>query len=128
MSFEAACEKVKENGNKAPHKIGLITSDAARTGLLTIREPTAPLAVGTLQPFLDGFVGKNDIDYVHDTKPVVHHGSIKGQAGLFLPAMAKSDLFRGVVMGGVVPRKTFSMGESIEKRYYLETRLIVNRK
>ena len=37
---------------------------------------------------------------------------------------AKSDLFKGVVMGGVLPRKTFSMGHAEEKRYYVECRKI----
>ena len=35
-----------------------------------------------------------------------------------MPPFAKSDLFKGVVMGGVLPRKTFSMGHAEEKRYY----------
>ena len=32
-----------------------------------------------------------------------------------MPPFAKSDLFKGVVMGGVLPRKTFSMGHAEEK-------------
>ena len=44
--------------------------------------------------------------------------------GFLLPAMAKSQLFRGVVADGVLPRKTFSMGHAREKRYYLEGRTI----
>ena len=42
-----------------------------------------------------------------------------------MPPFAKSDLFKGVVMGGVLPRKTFSMGHAEEKRYYIECRKIV---
>ena len=42
-----------------------------------------------------------------------------------LPDIAKNDLFRGVVFDGVLPRKTFSMGEAHEKRYYLEAKAIV---
>ena len=44
--------------------------------------------------------------------------------GLLLPPLEKGDLFRGVVLGGVLPRKTFSMGHAEEKRYYLECRRI----
>ena len=43
---------------------------------------------------------------------------------LLLPALEKGDLFRGVVLGGVLPRKTFSMGHAEEKRYYIECRRI----
>ena len=41
-----------------------------------------------------------------------------------MPDFAKSDLFRGVALGGVLPKKTFSMGHAEEKRYYLECRAL----
>ena len=47
-----------------------------------------------------------------------------GAVGLLLPPREKGDLFRGVVLGGVLPRKTFSMGHAEEKRYYIECRRI----
>ena len=39
--------------------------------------------------------------------------------------MEKSQLFRGVIADGVLPRKTFSMGHAQDKRYYIEARKIV---
>ena len=42
-----------------------------------------------------------------------------------MPPFEKSDLFKGIVMGGVLPRKTFSMGHAEEKRYYMECRNIL---
>ena len=44
---------------------------------------------------------------------------------LLLPPMEKGQLFRGVIAGGILPRKTFSMGHAREKRYYLEGRKII---
>lgn len=44
--------------------------------------------------------------------------------GFYLPDPAKGDLFRGVILDGVLPRKTFSMGEAREKRYYMEAKKI----
>ena len=44
--------------------------------------------------------------------------------GVLLPAMEKSALFGLVKRGGSLPRKTFSMGESEEKRYYIEAKEI----
>ena len=44
--------------------------------------------------------------------------------GFLLPAMQKGELFQTVVFDGALPRKTFSMGEANEKRYYLECRRI----
>ena len=42
-----------------------------------------------------------------------------------LPAMAKRELFNYVASNGILPRKTFSLGEAEEKRYYLEAARIV---
>ena len=44
--------------------------------------------------------------------------------GLLLPPFQKSTSFLGVYLGGVLPKKTFSMGHAEEKRYYLECRAI----
>ena len=45
--------------------------------------------------------------------------------GFYLPGMNKSDLFKTVILDGALPRKTFSMGEAHEKRFYMEARKIV---
>ena len=58
----------------------------------------------------------------HAARPLAEK---KGNFGFILPDIAKNDLFRGVVFDGVLPRKTFSMGEAHEKRYYLEAKAIV---
>ena len=47
-----------------------------------------------------------------------------GALAFLLPNISKDDFFRGIVMDGVLPRKTFSMGHAQEKRYYLECRRI----
>ena len=57
-------------------------------------------------------------------EPAVRALCKKGAVAFLMPPFAKSDLFKGVVMGGVLPRKTFSMGHAEEKRYYVECRKI----
>ena len=47
-----------------------------------------------------------------------------GNAGLYLAGMHKSELFKTVILDGALPRKTFSMGEAREKRFYMEARKI----
>ena len=47
-----------------------------------------------------------------------------GAIGFYLPPMDKSDLFKTVILDGALPRKTFSMGEACEKRFYMECRRI----
>lgn len=90
-------------------------------------KPEANLAVGTIQPFLDSFLKDGNaekIDYVHGGDVTVRLGSQPGNVGIYLPAMDKSDLFKTVIVDGALPRKTFSMGEAREKRFYMEARKI----
>jgi hypothetical protein len=105
------------------HKIGLVS--ASGFGLLEIERPSSVLPVGTLQSFLDEFLkkgGARGIDYVHGAETVVKIGRKGGSLGLYLPAMNKHDLFKTVILDGALPRKTFSMGEAWEKRFYMEAR------
>ncbi len=86
-----------------------------------------PLAVGTVEAFLDEFCAQNkalNVDYIHG-EDVVFKLAKDSCVGVILPEFEKSDIFKGVVLGGVLPRKTFSMGTAREKRYYLECRKIV---
>lgn len=86
------------------------------------------LPVATLQNFLDDFLQKNPksyIDYIHGADVVRELSQDARNMGFLLPDPAKKDLFRGVILDGVLPRKTFSMGEAQEKRYYMEARRIV---
>ena len=64
------------------------------------------------------------IDYIHGTDSVRKLSLKDGNAGFMLPAMDKSLLFPAVAADGALPRKTFSMGEANEKRYYIECRYI----
>jgi len=106
--------------------VGLVTPDGCF--LVEFVRPTSNLPVGTLQPFLDAFIknrGAEKIDYVHGEDVVANLGAQAGNAAFYLPAMPKSDLFKTVILDGVLPRKTFSMGEAKEKRFYMECRQIV---
>lgn len=89
--------------------------------------PTTNLAVGTLQQFIDAFMkdsGAEKLDYVHGAEVTVRLGMQTNNIGLLLPGMHKSDLFKTVIVDGALPRKTFSMGEAHEKRFYMESRKI----
>ena len=92
-----------------------------------MEHPANKLEVGALQNALDVIVkerGDADIDYIHGTKAVETLSGKPGNAGFMLPAMDKSMLFPAVAADGALPRKTFSMGEANEKRYYIESRYI----
>lgn len=96
--------------------------------VVEITNPSSNLAVGTLQAFLDAFLregGADKIDYVHGQEVVCTRGAQAGNAGFYVPGMNKSDLFKTVILDGALPRKTFSMGEAKEKRFYMEARKII---
>ena len=96
------------------------------SNVLSFEDPVAPLTVGTVDEFIEYFMARHSearVDYVHD-EPAVRALCKKGAVAFLMPPFAKSDLFKGVVMGGVLPRKTFSMGHAEEKRYYVECRKI----
>ena len=100
------------------------TKDAS--GTVYLDRAKSELAVGVLQGFLDEYLMDNagEIDYIHDDDALIGLAKQDGAIGFLLPAMEKSQLFRGVIADGILPRKTFSMGHSREKRYYLEGRKI----
>ena len=95
-------------------------------GTLYLDKAKGELAVAVLQEFLDKWMVENpcEIDYIHGDDVVVELGQKENAVGFLLPGMEKHQLFRGVISGGVLPRKTFSMGHDREKRYYLEGRKI----
>ena len=95
-------------------------------GTLTLDRRHGELAVAILQNFLDHWMEENDgeIDYIHGDAELMELAQRENAIGFLLPPMEKHELFRGVISGGVLPRKTFSMGYAREKRYYLEGRKI----
>ena len=95
--------------------------------VIRFQQPTTNLPVGTLQQFIDVYMkngGAEKLDYVHGTDVTIRLGGQPGNVGLLLPGMHKSDLFKTVILDGALPRKTFSMGEAHEKRFYMESRKI----
>jgi hypothetical protein len=99
---------------------------AGGEGVITVPNPKAQLAVGTLQGWLDSYVAEHGckVDYIHGETSTRQLGTQPGNIGFLLPPMGKEELFHTVIHDGVLPRKTFSMGEAWDKRYYMEARAI----
>ncbi len=115
----------RAQGGKTQHVLPFVTGDTE--GAFIVDQPAAQLAVGTLQNAIDAALKETagaEVDYIHGAD-VVRELAHKGNAiGFLLPAMGKDELFPTVVFDGALPRKTFSMGEAAEKRYYMECRRI----
>jgi len=122
---ELAARSAMESGADR-HLIPFV--DAKGCGLLVVEQPAFHLAVATLQALLDGYLARQRearIDYIHGEESVSRLGSAPGRIGFFLPSISKHDLFKTIILDGALPRKTFSMGEADEKRFYLECRRII---
>ena len=118
----------RENGLGLQHAAAqqtiTLVDETGAEQTLGFASPTEPLAVGTAEAFVGHFLAGHPgaaVDYIHGAD-TVRALARKGGVGLLMPDFAKSDLFKGVVLGGVLPRKTFSMGHAQEKRYYMECR------
>lgn len=113
---------INENGNG--QKFTIVTSDEEKD--LYIVNPKSNIAVGSIQMFLDEYLSnhKGSIDYIHGEDVTKKLGSKENNIGFIFDAMAKEDLFKTVILDGALPRKTFSMGHSYDKRFYLEARKI----
>lgn len=119
--LENLCEKLEcsETDNSGQHIV------AVKNGKKTdyyIGNPTSPLAVGTLQKYLDDIHAQ--VDYIHGADVVEELSKNEGSIGFLLPKPEKSALFETVIKDGALPRKTFSMGEANEKRFYMEAKKI----
>ena len=126
---EDLVEKLKEyyviNKDGNGEKFEIITKDIDEVWY--IENPKSNISVGSIQMFLDEYLKENPgkIDYIHGedvTKELTHKNA--NNVGFIFDAMPKSELFKTVILDGSLPRKTFSMGHSYDKRYYLEARKI----
>ena len=101
---------------------------ATGKGHIFIDKQVHTLAVGAFQEFLDYYLKghpESRVDYIHGDDVVAELGSQPGNMGFYLPPISKNDFFKTVIENGSLPRKTFSMGEAFEKRYYIECRKIL---
>lgn len=99
---------------------------AGKTKTLYVKDEKNTLTVGTLQSFIDRYTEKygGKVDYIHGADVTTSLAQKDGRIGFLLPAMQKNELFKSVIFDGALPRKTFSMGEACDKRYYLEGKKI----
>ena len=96
-------------------------------GRIEITAPNHPLVVGMIQPILEQFVRENPsskLDYVHGADELDELVKGYDTLGIFMPALKKEDFFDVLAECGVLPKKTFSLGQADEKRFYLERRLL----
>ncbi|MCR4726255.1 MAG: DUF1015 domain-containing protein [Clostridia bacterium] len=99
-----------------------------RDEMFSVSVPSgAPEAVKAIQEFIDEYLSAHEgaaVDYIHGDENVAKVAASRDGVAIYMPVLQKEELFPYVVKHGSLPRKTFSMGEAEEKRYYLESRRI----
>ena len=86
-----------------------------------------PEGIRAVDGYIKAYIAENggEVDYIHgesNLAGLVDSGS--DTVGILFDKLDKGYLFKYVSQVGAFPRKTFSMGEGVEKRYYLEGRRI----
>lgn len=114
--------KINEEGNG--QEFTLVVDNTLKP--LYIENPKSNIAVGSIQMFLDDYLKENEgkIDYIHGEETTKELSNKETNIGFIFKPMQKEELFKTVIIDGVLPRKTFSMGHAYDKRYYLEARKI----
>lgn len=111
------------NGEDAHYFTVLFKDGRRKIGL----KSTAKLPVGTLQSYLDEYLKSHSeikIDYIHGEDELERLCKKSGTVGFLFDGMGKDELFDAIKQDGSLPRKTFSMGHAVDKRYYIEGRKI----
>lgn len=106
------------------HNLGLLCGEKRET--VQLKGHTIGSVIAVAQRFCLEYIAKHEgrLDYIHDDDTALEMSSRKGCCGLLLPAMDKNELFPSIIESGVFPAKSFSIGPSRDKRYYLECRKI----
>ena len=84
-------------------------------------------AIADIQSVIDKYLKENkecSVDYVHGEESLKWVANANKGIAILMPKLAKEDLFGYVLENGTLCRKSFSMGEADEKRFYLEAKKI----
>lgn len=125
QNFENELKKFYDVSEEETDTSFILLSSGKKSSL-NIKNPDYNLTVGCVQNFIDYYIDKfgGKVDYIHGDDVVEKLSQNAGNVGIILKGMKKSDLFKTVIVDGALPRKTFSMGEACDKRFYLECRQI----
>ena len=124
-SVSSAAE-LENSVKKSAADFGFVFTEKGSQKFVLIETKITELAVARFQPVLDEVLKSDfssaEIDYIHGSQEVFRLGAKENAVGILLPPVAKDSFFATINSHGPLPRKSFSMGEADEKRFYLECR------
>ncbi|MBQ2551398.1 MAG: DUF1015 domain-containing protein [Treponema sp.] len=124
-----SANELEDKVKKSQASFGFVYTESGKNHFVLLETPVKELAVARFQPVLDEFIADEkksvsgiEIDYIHGSDEVFRLGQKDGALTFLLPPIAKDSFFATISGRGPLPRKSFSMGEASEKRFYLECR------
>lgn len=143
-TFQLVVDRMKESGSEVSYRdVNVNSSEIVSenlqpnefyfisekfTRIISIKDMKYTLVVTPIENFVGEYIKVDTeakVDYIHGDDVTVELAVKTNNIGILLPPIIKNDLFKTVILEGKLPRKTFSMGEAHEKRYYLESRKII---
>ncbi len=121
----AEARGMKLAGSGSDHCFTVVSADGEET--VAVLDPEGAIPCETIQKFLDAFLSAHPeagIDFIHGEGSLRALAAKPETVGFLLPGIDKHSFFKDVEKLGVLPRKTFSMGEADEKRFYMEAKRI----
>jgi hypothetical protein len=129
VEYLSGFEDLKNKIDISKSDFGFIFEKGGKTQFIFMKTNIKELPISQLQPAIDQFLlsynKKGSIDFIHGAEELLRLGSQKGITAIYLPPIDKDSFFATINGKGPLPRKSFSMGEADEKRFYLECRQIV---
>ncbi|MGI6076642.1 MAG: DUF1015 domain-containing protein [Fastidiosipilaceae bacterium] len=115
-----------EKPTDTPHTVNIPVYFGRRTHLWQLQADTNELTIAALRRFLDPWIQKNNVrtDYIHGEEVVRQLCQDQANYGFLLPALDPQMFFTQIIEHDILPRKTFSLGHALDKRFYMECRAI----
>jgi hypothetical protein len=125
ISEAATAAEVDRLPNPEPNTVALPVRSGRTLYLWKVADEQR-LPIEVLRDFLDPFVQEQGLqtDYIHGADVLTRLASAPDAVGFYLPKLNPEDFFAQIIQNGILPRKAFSLGDAIDKRFYMECRKI----
>ncbi|MDR2660085.1 MAG: DUF1015 family protein [Spirochaetaceae bacterium] len=114
LNSKEELKKAVSDPNAAENHCGIVSGERR----VLIKYTGSKSVIMDIDPLLENL----EIDYIHGDQELFRLAEPSSSAGIMLPPFNKNGLFETIAKTGPLPRKSFSMGDAREKRFYLESR------
>ena len=119
--FVKGLRNLKTSGFGQILEVPVLTADREEILQLPAEDPAG--LIKDIQHYIDAYLLEKggEVDYIHGSDTLRRMVGT-GDAGILMPLIGKKDFFKDILQQGCFARKSFSIGNARDKRYYLEVR------